>query len=163
MSFNKRYSSLGPRKSQDGYFWDIKLHIDFQRNNLKKKIDVYYDEILEDICRIEYECNQRALEIENLHKNLKGTKDSLESLLVKSNTCIVNGKRLNTIVDSTEKLKPMLDKKVDEFKKILLMASSFIFEPLRFNIKEIFDPNKVSFDVTYLITEVNIKLCYNFI
>ena len=125
MTFNKR--SIGAKKSQDGYFWDIKAHIDFQRNSVKKKIDVYYDEILEDICRIENECTKRAFEIENLYKNLNGTKDSLESLLIKSNTCIVNGKKLETIVTNTEKLKPMLDKKVVEFKKSLKQANSYIF------------------------------------
>ncbi len=141
-----------PHYKQDylKYFSDIKAHIDKQRDDLKSKIDSYYDELIVNITKIEAECHKRANNIEKLSKNLRETKKSLDLILGQSATCSLKNKKFETVIIKTNRLKSKLDEKIIEFKKILLSSSELIFEPIQIEARILFESSNINENISEL-------------
>lgn len=124
------------------YFSDVKASVNYQRDNLKKKIDTYYDELLQSIHNIESDLKNKVKNIEKLTTNLKETKRSLDQILGKSATCMLNDKKMDTVIMKTSRLKTKLDEKILDFKNVLMSCSEDIFVPLQYDTNQIFDYKK---------------------
>ncbi len=123
------------------YFSDVKAQVNYQRDNLKSKIDFYYDELIANISNIEADCHKRANNIEKLSKNLKGAKKSIDLILNQSTSCTFNNDKFETVIIKTSKLKSKLDEKICEFKKILMSSSDIIFEPIKIEARLLLEPS----------------------
>ena len=132
------------------YFSDVKAQVNYQRDDLKSKIDSYYDELIANITKIEAECHKRANNIEKLAKNLRDTKKSLDLILRQSATCSLNNKKFETVIIKTNRLKTKLDEKIFEFKKILLNSSELIFEPIQIEARILFESSNSNVNKTEL-------------
>ena len=127
-----------PRFFFNDYFAELKSRVDLRRKNLNFNINEYADRIIETINKCELACVKSAYNEKTSTKEFDESKRHLNQLLNEFNSFEINDTKLDEIIIKADRMKPVFDNKLNEYKDTLLNGKFYRFQFNQVNVEEIF-------------------------
>ena len=142
--------------SHKRYFEGIKIQVRMQKENLKMKIDMFSDEMIQTIENTESECIRMSKEVSQLSEEIRRADQTLANLSESFDSFEINDKKFEDIKLSADKIKIKFKSMIKQFKESLHLNEKYQFSFNEVKMEDVF--GKFTIENLNKIVSITIKV-----